>query len=276
MHGVRDGFERVVFESCARAGAVRHPEPARSPGGLHRADALEHLRSGRGHDPHRPAGQFLLGQRAAAREPARGDHIYPVIAAQQTGEPSAHVLRAAVVPASIRSAGTSPEPRWSRSVASSAARRACRSAWPARAGARACARSPPPPGDDARLRPAEELVAREADDAAPAATLRRADGSSAGSPSRGPTRCRRSTGTPRSAPRAQSASISTCSVNPIDAEVRLVDPHQQRRLGPDGAPVVAQAGPVRGADLDQPRSRLLRRSPGCGTNRRSRPAARAR
>ena len=109
--------------------------------------------------------------------------------------------------------------------------------------------------DDARLRPAEQLVAREADEVG------------AGGEARGGRRLalelderaraevvdERQPGTSRHLRRAPRA--EGCSVKPDLTEVRLMDAQDERRLRPDRALVVGRARPVRRPHLAQPRAR---------------------
>ena len=112
------------------------------------------------------------------------------------------------------------------------------------------------PDDDPRLRPAEQLVAREADEVGAGGEARRGG--------RLVPEIERATPEPRSSTSGSPAALrdprelresARLLGEADDAEVRLVDAQQQRRLGADRPLVVGGARAVRRPDLDEPRAR---------------------
>ena len=111
-----------------------------------------------------------------------------------------------------------------------------------------------PPGDDPRLRPAEQLVAGEADEVG-ARSQRRGRGRLAlelDERARAEVVDERQPVPPRDGRQLLEARLLR---EADDAEVRLVDAEEQRRLGPDRPVVVGRARSVRRPDLDEPRAR---------------------
>ena len=127
---------------------------------------------------------------------------------------------------------------------------------------RALQRMPPQPldqvgaaGEDPGLRPAEQLVAREADEVGAGGEARRRGRLVADRRRARPSRDRRRAAALRCCASSASSAELGLLGEADDAEVGLVHAQDDGRLGADRPLVVRDPGAVRGPDLDEPRAR---------------------
>ena len=133
-----------------------------------------------------------------------------------------------------------------------------------------------PAGQDPGLRPAEQLVGREADDRRAGARVGRRRQARRRSRSSAPEPRSSISGQPRARGERGQLGDGRLLGEADGAEVGLVDAQQRRRALADRRLVVGEPGAVGRADLDQLGRPRARGSRGSGRSRRSRPAGRGR